>query len=154
MKQTFIIQPDPHPARRRAMQAVADATPGQRITIADPVKSRGQEEKYHAMLGDLSAQWTLHGRKWDAESMKRLCVDQFQRETKNDPDLKEEWEELAKVQMVPSIDGSGVVLLGVQTRKFSRKLAGAFVEWLYSLGAEVGIVWSEPRQAAQEPAHG
>lgn len=148
MKQTFVLQPAPHPSRRRCMAAIAEAPDGYCVTIREPGKSRDQEAKYHAMLGDLAAQWTLHGRKWDLESMKRLCVDQFQRDTKDDPDLKDEWSEFDKVQMVPSIDGSGVVLLGVQTRKFSRKLAGAFVEWLYALGAEVGVEWSEPRERA------
>ena len=42
----------------------------------------------------------------------------------------------------PRIDGSGVVALGTQSRRFPKKLASAFVEWLYALGAEVGVRWS------------
>jgi len=148
MKQIYVIQPEPHPARRRAMQAVAEATVGQRVTIADKLKSREQEEKYHAQIGDLSKQFTLHGRKWKPEDMKRICIDAFKRETNTAayPELKAAWASMDIVEMVPSLRGDGVVMLGVQSRDFPKILASAFVEWLYALGAEVGIEWSEPRR--------
>jgi hypothetical protein len=133
-------------ARANAKRAIDEAEAGWRVTLSEPLKSREQEEKYHAQLGDLANQWTLHGRKWDAESMKRLCVDQFRRDTAKDPDLAPLWEGMGTVEMAPSIDGSGIVALGWQTRRFPKRLASAFVEWLYALGAEVGIVWSEPKQ--------
>ena len=146
-RQTYIIQPEPHQARRRAMQAVADAQVGQKVTIADPVKSREQEEKYHAQIGDLSKQFILHGRKWDAEDMKRILIDGFKRETNRPayPELQQAWASMGIVDLVPSLRGDGVVILGAQSRKLPKILASAFVEWLYALGAEVGIVWSEPR---------
>lgn len=142
-KRTFILVHSQ--ARAGAVEAVKEAPDAWRVTVEPPRKSRPQEEKYHAMLGDLSAQWTLHGRKWDAEDMKRLCIDQFKRDTINDPEFLDEWKTLGVIEMAPSIDGSGVVALGVQSRKFPKKLASGFVEWLYALGAEVDVVWSEPK---------
>jgi hypothetical protein len=121
-------------------------TAGQRLVVEvkPERKSRDQEKKYHSMLADLSEQWELHGRKWDEESMKRLCVDQFRRDTAKDPDLGPLWEDMGTVEMAPSIDGGGIVALGWQTRRFPKKLASAFVEWLYALGAEVNVTWSDP----------
>jgi hypothetical protein len=145
-KRLFILSHDM--ARANAKRAIDEASDGYRVVISEPLKSREQEEKYHAQLGDLSDQWILHGRKWDAESMKRLCVDQFRRDTAKDPDLAPLWEDMGTVEMAPSIDGSGVVALGWQTRRFPKRLASAFVEWLYALGAEVDIVWSEPKRKA------
>lgn len=142
MKKLYILAHDI--ARQNALRAVQEAPAGMWVTISEAKKSREQEERYHAMLGDIADQWTLHGRKWDAESMKRLCVDQFKRDTIRDPDLATLWHEMGSIEMAPSIDGSGVVALGTQTRRFPKKLASAFIEWLYALGAEVGIRWSEP----------
>lgn len=106
-------------------------------------KSREQEKRYHAMLGDLAGQWLFCGRRWDAEDMKRLCLDQFRRDTVKDPDLAELWRGMGQVDMAPSIDGAGVVALGVQSRKFPKKLASAFVEWLHAFGAEHGVVFED-----------
>ncbi len=133
--------------RANALKAVQEAADGQVVTVSDPTKTRLQEERYHAMLGDLAKQWTLHGRKWDEESMKRLCVDQFRRDTAKDPELGPLWDEMGTVEMAPSIDGSGVVALGWQTRRFPKKLASAFIEWLFALGAELDIHWTDPRWA-------
>ena len=113
------------------------------VKIGPPPKSREQEQKYHAMIGDIASQHTLFGRKWGEEDMKRLVVDQFYRDTKDDPDLMDEWKQAGMVEMCPSIDGKGVVQLGAQTRRFTKKLASAFVEWLFAFGAETGIIWSE-----------
>lgn len=95
------------------------------------------------MIGEIAKQWEFCGRHWDAEDMKRLLVDQFRRDTKDDPDLREEWAGVVSVDLAPSIDRMGTVLLGIQTRKFSKKLASAFVEWLYAFGANEGVVFTQ-----------
>lgn len=119
-----------------------------RIVIDDPLPahSRDQEQKYHAMIGDIARQYAHAGRHWAADDMKRILVDQFRRETANDPDFGQLWSGMGAVEMAPAFDGSGVVMLGVQTRKFPRKLAALFIEWLYGLGVELNIQWTEPRK--------
>lgn len=139
-KRKFVLRNED--IRRRCMEAVWDANDLCVVVIGDPEKSREQEEKYHAQIGDIAKQWEFCGRKWDAEDMKRLCLDQFRRDTIKDPDLAEEWEKMRLVDMAPSLDKTGVVALGVQSRKLTKKLASAFVEWLYAMGAEVGVRWS------------
>jgi hypothetical protein len=118
-----------------------------RVVIDDPLpaKSREQEEKYHAMIGDIANQYEHAGRKWDLESMKRILLEQFRRDTVKDTECMHLWASIGQLEMAPSLDGSGVVVLGVQSRKFPMKLASLFVEWLYALGCELNIKWSEPR---------
>ena len=143
---TFILA---HPeARRRAHAAIDEAPDGYTVKISEPKRSSDANAKFHAMLQDLSDQWTLHGRKWDLESMKRLCIDQFKRDTTGDPEFAAAWRELGAIEIAPSIDGTGVVALGTQSRRFPKKLASGFIQWLDALGAEVGVTWSDERTAA------
>lgn len=133
-------------ARQRAVEDVRAAPEGYVVTVQPPAKSRAQEERYHAMIGDIAAQWRFCGRTWNPEDMKRLCIDQFRRDTVRDDDLGPLWADMGTVDMAPSIDGSGVVALGVQSRSFPKKLAIAFIEWLYALGSEHEVQWSEPME--------
>jgi hypothetical protein len=91
-------------------------------------KSREQEEKYHAMIGDIAKQAKHLGAKWSSEDWKRLLVDQFLREEAN-----------IQGKIIPNLDGTGIVQLGFQTRKFTKEQASEFVEWLYAWSAENGI---------------
>lgn len=145
MKRTFFLVHDL--ARANAKRAIDEAPHGYTVTVAAPRKSRGQEAKYHAMIDDISGQYVHAGRKWDAENMKRLLVAAFKEDTKGDPDLAEEWEELGELELAPGIRG-GYTLLGTQTRRFSKKLGSAFIEWLYAFGAEVDIRWSDAQRCA------
>jgi hypothetical protein len=126
---------------QHAGPALARGTP-LRVSITESTKpkTRDQEMKYHAMFGDIAKQCEFMGKKWDADDWKRLLVDAFYRATKDDPDLSGEWEKVMP-HMVPSLDGSGVVQLGAQTRRFTKKLASAFIEYLYAWGAEQGVQW-------------
>jgi hypothetical protein len=91
-------------------------------------KTREQEEKYHSMIGDIAKQAQHLGAKWSSEDWKRLLVDQYLREVEN-----------IQGKVVPNLDGTGIVQLGFQTRKFTKEQASEFVEWLYSWAANNGI---------------
>ena len=84
-------------------------------------KTREQEEKYHAMINDIAKQAQHLGAKWSSEDWKRLLVDQFLREEAN-----------IQGKIIPNLDGTGIVQLGFQTRKFTKEQASEFVEWLYA----------------------
>lgn len=107
-----------------------NAPEGYVCRITPPVKSREQEEKYHAIIGEIAAKEELHGQKLDAESWKRLLLDAFKHETKGDPDLAGEWEKFGSLKLLPALNHPGFVAVGEQSRKFSKKLAGAFIAWL------------------------
>jgi hypothetical protein len=91
-------------------------------------KSREQEEKYHAMINDIAKQAQHLGAKWSSEDWKRLLVDQY---------LREVGEVQSKI--IPNLDGTGIVQLGFQTRKFTKEQASEFVEWIYAWSGNNGI---------------
>jgi hypothetical protein len=101
------------------------------------------ERCYHAHIGDIARQYEHAGRKWEAEDMKRLLVDAFRADTKDDNDLKEHWAAMGDFRIAPSIGRDGFVVLGYQTRKFPKPLANAFITWLEAFMAENHICTSE-----------
>ena len=109
---------------------------GRKLTleVKDASRSNEQNEKYHAIIGDIAKQAQHMGHKWDAESWKRLMVDKFLRETgfMNSP-------------IIPNLDGTGIIQLGFQTRKFSKEQASEFVEFLLAWCADNGIELKEDK---------
>ena len=102
------------------------------LEIKDASKSRVQEEKYHAMIGEIAKQAMHMGSKWDAESWKRLLVDQFCKDSG-----------IKTGVVIPNLSGDGIVQLGMQTRKFTKEQASEFVEWLHAWGAEHGVTFEQ-----------
>jgi len=98
------------------------------LEVKKESKTREQEEKYHAIIGDIAKQAQHMGAKWDNESWKRFLTWQFAKETGID-----------EGKIVPSLDGTGIVQLGVQTRKFNKEQASEFIEWLLAWCATNGI---------------
>lgn len=113
-----------------------------RIDLFDE-KTREQEEKYHAMLGDIAEQMMHLTEKLDLDSWKRLCVAQFKADSiANDvPRLAEYWKD-KQMRLMPSIDGKSLVALGDQTRSFPKYVAAGFIEWLNYYGATNGVKFS------------
>ena len=107
---------------------------GKKLTleIKDAAKSRDQEEKYHAMIGEIAKQAQHLGAKWDSESWKRLLVDQFCKDNG-----------LKTGAVIPNLAGDGIVQLGMQTRNFTKEQASEFVEWLHAWGAEHGVTYEQ-----------
>lgn len=106
---------------------------GKKLTleIKDAGKSREQEEKYHAIIGDIAKQAQHMGAKWDAETWKRLLVDKFCRETG------------LHSRIMTNLYGDGIIQLGFQTRKFTKDQASEFVEFLLAWCAENGVELKE-----------
>jgi hypothetical protein len=140
-KRKFVLRDDA--IRQRACDYIKEVDPDCVVTVAPPGKTRIMEEKYHAMIGDIAKQFLFLNRLWDSESMKRMLVHQFRADTKDDDDLKPLWESMGTIEMVPSLDMTGMVVLGWQTRRFPKKLAIAFIDWLECFGAENNIKWYE-----------
>ncbi len=124
-------------ARQRAQQAVAQAEEGYVVTIKPPTRSLESNAKFHAMIADIARQYDFCGKRLDPETFKRLAIDQFRADTKDE--FAEEWRRVGSFELSPSLDGSRVVMLGPQSRKFPKRLASAFVEWLYAFAANNNI---------------
>lgn len=106
---------------------------GKKLTVEfkEQSKSREQEEKYHAIIGDIAKQAQHMGAKWEAEDWKRLLVDQFMRQN------------LEVTKVIPNLDNNGIVQLGFQTRNFTKEQASEFVEFLLAWCAENGVELKE-----------
>lgn len=128
-------------ARRRAAACCMESPDGYMVTVNEPTKKRIQEEKYHAMFGDIARQCEFMGSKRDSEDWKRLLVDAFAHA------MREAGTPLHHDgRVVPSLDGQRVVQLGIQTRDFYVREAAEFITYLYAWGAEQGVLWSEPAE--------
>lgn len=142
---TFNIPPNPVEAHKVMAGAVwqhvkAHAMAGNRIAvrICEQSKSREAEEKYHAMIGEISKQ--IGGDLADDEDAKRILISAFRIDTREI--LADEWGKFGEMRMGRGLRGE-VVLMGVQSRHFTRKLSSAFIEWLYAFGAEQGLTFRE-----------
>lgn len=122
-----------------------EAPEGWVVRVSEPQKKRAQEEKYHAMIGEIAEQTTYAGRKWDADDMKRILVDEFAEEMRlAGTPLHHD------TRLVPSENGRRVIQLGIQTREFYVREAAAFIEFLTCWGAERGVIFSN--ESARELA--
>ena len=118
-----------HPeSRRRAAQACQDAQDGHVVTIKPPTRSLDQNSRLWAMLGDVSKQINWYGKQLDSESWKHIFTSSLQ-----------------KLEVVPNLDGTGFVALGLSTSKMSKRQLGDLMELISAFGAERGVIWSEPK---------
>jgi hypothetical protein len=103
---------------------------GRKLTleIKDAGRSNEQNEKFHAIIGDIAKQAQHMGAKWSAEDWKRMLVWQYCKDNQLD---------CGKV--VPSLDMTGIVQLGMQTRKFTKEQASEFVSFLICWCDQNGI---------------
>ena len=112
---------------------------GKQLRMEIKAESRNDEQnpKYHAMLGEIATQAQHLGAKWSAEDWKRLLVDLFAKETG-----------LQGGKIIPSLDGQGIVQLGLQTRNFTKEQAMEFITFLEAWGANNGIIFKKMPQDA------
>lgn len=116
-------------------------------------KSRLQEEKYHSMIGDIAKQVPLAGgRMLPPASWKRLLVNAFKYDTRDDDDLAESWRLFGDdLELIPALNNDGYVAVGEQTRRFNMQLGSAFIDWLGAFGTEHSVHWSTPKAWGQGP---
>lgn len=108
------------------------------IEIKRESKKREQEEKYHAMIGDIAKTVTLDGRQFSAEIWKALLVDEFREE------MRMQGQPLThEGRTVKSLDGRRDVTVRPSTSKFRKREASDFIQFLYAKGAEYGAVFSD-----------
>jgi hypothetical protein len=99
-----------------------------KLIIKQQNRSLPQNAMFHSIIGQVAKQAQHMGATWDAESWKRLLVWQFAKENN-----------LKTGQIIPSLDGTGIVQLGLQTREFTKDEAGQFTDWLLAWCVENGV---------------
>jgi hypothetical protein len=109
---------------------------GKKLTleVKDAKRTNEQNEKFHAIIGDIAKEAQHLGAKWDAEDWKRLLVDEF-------------WKQqgITAGRVIPNLSGDGIVQLGMQTSKFDKHQASEFVEFLQAWAANNGVTLNDTR---------
>lgn len=116
-------------ARRRAMEAVANAPEGHVITVAEPTRTLEANAKLWAVLSEISVQVDWYGKKLSPDNWKDVLS-----------------AALKKQEAVPGIDG-GFVILGQRTSQMSRREFSELLELAQAFGASQGVVFNEPAAA-------
>jgi len=125
MSAKFILA---HPqARSRALAYVAEAPDGWVVSIKPSTRSLEQNARLWAMLGDVSRQVEWYGKKLDPEDWKHVFSSS-----------------LRKLAVVPNIDGTGFVALGLSTSRMSKAELGDLMTLIEAFGAQRGVVFTEP----------
>lgn len=124
-KVMFILQPQPHPSRRLAAQALLNAPDGMVVTIAEPKRSNVLNAKMWAVLTQLEPiDW--YGFRLPKEEWKDVITASLKRQ-----------------KIVPGIDG-GFVVCGQHTSTMPSREIWDVIEAAYALGASKGIRFVEP----------
>jgi hypothetical protein len=128
MKRVFVLHPSPHPARRNAAEFILNAAPdGFAVTVAEPTRTLEQNARMWALLTDISEQVEWYGKRLTPEDWKHVFS-----------------ASLRKLSVVPNLDGSGFVALGLSTSRLSKREFSDLMELIAAFGSERGVVWSEP----------
>lgn len=107
-----------------------------------------QRSKFHAMLNDVNRQGfgsigttQIDMRKYDYDECKTLMVKWFLAEKElNGEELKRS----VKPRVILDPLRGDLVYLRPSTTKFDDALVSEFVEFIYAIGAELGVRWTEP----------
>lgn len=120
----FILAHDT--ARKLAAAQCQIAPQGYVVEIKPATRSLEQNAKLWAMLGEIAAQVVWHGRKLDAESWKHIFSSS-----------------LKKLDVVPNIEGTGFVALGLSTSKMTKRELADLLTMIEAFGAQRGVTFKE-----------
>jgi hypothetical protein len=115
------------PRQREHAKAEIDRAPdGYVVRITEPTRSLDQNAKLHAMLDDIVRQKPM-GWKKDRETWKAIMLRSLGYEVRFEHDVY-----------------GNIFPLGLKTSSLTVKQMAELIEFIYSFGAEQGVVWSEP----------
>lgn len=114
-------------ARMRAAQAVAEAPAGYVVTIREPSRSLDQNGRLWAMLGDVARQVEWYGKYLAPEDWKHVFT-----------------ASLRKLSVVPNLDGTGFVALGLSTSRMTKRELSDLIDLIGAFGSERAVRWTEP----------
>ena len=108
-------------------------------TLEPETRRDNHNRHFHSLIGQIAQQMGERVPDLaDAEDAKRILISAFRIDTRNDSDLAGEWAKFGDVRMGRGLRGE-VVLMGMQSRDFTIKLARAFITWLEAFGVEHGV---------------
>lgn len=118
--------------RTKAMEAVKRAPEGYRVTFEAPKRSDPQNRRMWAMLGEVSQQVEYYGEKLSPEAWKDIFTASLKKELK----------------VVPSLDGKGIVQIGLRTSKMSKGEMADLIALIEMYGATHDVKFKDEQAAA------
>lgn len=103
------------------------------VKISPPTRSLEQNARLWAQLGDIASQVEWYGKRLTPEDWKHVFT-----------------ASLRKLAVVPNLDGTGFVALGLSTSRMTKRELGDLIDLMTAFGNEHGVRWTEP--VAAEPA--
>lgn len=116
--------------REHAMRLIAQAPKGYVMTVKEPTRSLEQNDKFWAMLTDLSMQ-KPEGRLGTPDDWKYWIMHACSFEC----------------QFMTGLDGRPFPI-GFRSSKLTVAQMRDLIDWMMAYGAEHGVVWSDPKKAA------
>lgn len=101
------------------------------LTVRRETRSLEQNARMWAMLTDISTQVEWYGKRLTTEDWKHVFS-----------------AGLRKLDVVPNLDGTGFVALGMSTSQMTVREMGDLMELMAAFGAERGVEWSDPKGQA------
>jgi sulfite reductase beta subunit-like hemoprotein len=118
-------------AKSNAMAYIAEAPTDWVVSVKPGTRSLEQNARLWAMLSDVSQQVEWYGKKLSPEDFKHVFT-----------------ASLRKLSVVPNLDGTGFVALGLSTSRMSKAELGELMDLIEAFGAERGVVWSDQKVPA------
>lgn len=115
--------------REQAIRWAGGVPAGTRIDFKAPRRTTDQNSKLWAMLTDISQQVEWYGRKLSPTDWKCVMTSG-----------------LKKALVVPDLEGTGFVMLGLHTSDMSVAEMANLIELMMAFGAEHNVVWSDASQ--------
>ena len=112
--------------RRHVAEQVANLPEGWGIVAKPSTRSLDQNAALWAMLTDISKQVVWHGRKLDANSWKHIFSSS-----------------LRKQDVVPNLDGTGFVVMGVSTSSMTKSEMSDLLELIASFGTQHDVKFNQ-----------
>jgi len=109
--------------RAKAVKLVNGVSAGSRFELKAPRRSNDQNALMWSWLTVISEQVEWYGKKYSKEAWKTICTASFRKE----------------VEVVPDIDGTGFVVLGMSTSDLGSEEMSALIEFIAHFAASRGI---------------
>lgn len=103
------------------------------VAVRQERRTLDQNAKLWPMLTDISRQVTWYGLTFSPEEWKDLATGTFR-----------------KAKVVPNLDNTGFVTVGMSTSKMTKGEFSEFIEYLYAFGAERDVRWGEKSREVYE----
>jgi hypothetical protein len=118
--------------RDQVLTDVAKAPLGWRVTIEEPRRTTAQNSAMWGCLQAFADQVEHYGKKYEASIWKCVLLKAFGKE----------------LDFVPSLDGQEIVAIGYHSSQLSKEEMSDFLEFIFSEGARLGVVFHEEKVSA------